>query len=1009
MNYLHETSMTKIGKATFPQKTYSASVLLYLLFALLLPLSITAQNDPMTFSGMVVNKADEVLVGATVNWKDTTIGAVTDIDGWFTIPRLDTVNPYILEISYVGYETVQVEILPEEYNLRLVVEENSTLDDVVVETRQRANFTSTLDPLNVENIGEGELRRAACCNLSETFENNATVNVNFTDAVTGAKEIEMLGLKGTYTQMMVENRPSFNRLGRAYGLEYIPGTFISGIQISKGASSVKKGVQGITGQINTELIKPYEAPLLFLNLFGNYTGRVELNAQINYRITKEWSTGLLMHGNYFGTELDYNGDSFLDIPKKHQANVISRWMYKAKGIHFEINAHGIWDSRSGGQTVGLFEKTFDSTATRLYQVNSEVRRLGVFGKLGYFGFNNPSQSVAIVYDANIHQHNSYFGDKIYTGLQKRLYANVVFQSNLVNDDNNLSVGLAYDLVDFKEQFTDINNDRTEHLASVYAEYDFTKKFNELRGNAFGLVLGFRTDLIHSQQFTKVYPSPRINIKYNFTDDIVLRASGGRGVRNPNLFIENLRYMPSHKDFVVLETILPEVAWNYGLNFVWNFKISPKLGGNLSIDVYRTDFQNQLVADMDSDISYTKIQFYNLKGQSFANSILVSYTQDIVKGLEARIAYKFNDVRMTYGSLLHQVPLMPQHRGLVHLNYTTPKKDWEFNVTMNVVGPQRLPHLHPPYGPDLPAYRLESDYSPTFVTMNAHITKIFKGGWEVYIGGENITNYTQEQPILGCQDPFGTSTTTTYANFDASSIYASVFGAQVYAGIKYTFKGKDRFPAAQSCSAIPTVAERKQEAAENEAFVMEENQQRVKIKTSSQCGMCKTTLSEALFKIDGVAFVDLDLEKQILDIIYNKAKVELADLRKAITDAGYDADDLPANAAAYNNLPACCKKDGGHRDGHSPDYTLQTVRIKSSNQCGMCTVTISDALYKVKGIENVVVEEETQVIEVQYISEQVSPDAIRKAITKAGYDADDLPANKAAYKKLHGCCKKPEDR
>lgn len=886
--------------------------LLQLCLAFLFPLAILAQNNnnPTTFSGLVVNEAGETLVGATVNWKDTTVGAVTDIDGWFTIQRLDTVLPHILVINYVGYTTVEVEILPSEDRLRLLVEDNATLENITVESRQRTNFTSTLDPLNIENISEGELRRAACCNLSESFENNATVNVGYTDAVTGAKEIEMLGLKGTYTQMMVENRPTFNRLGRAYGLEYISGTFIESIQISKGASSVKNGIQGITGQINTELIKPYKAPMLFLNFFANYVGRVELNAQFNYRITQDFSTGLLVHGNYYGTEVDFNGDSFLDIPKKQQINVISRWMYKPKNVHFEANFHGIWDDRSGGQTLNTFKEAFDSTATRLYQVNANVRRVGVFGKLGYFGFNNPSQSIAIIYDANIHQHQSYFGDKTYFGLQKQIYLNAIFQTDLVNPMHNLTSGITYDLVDFKEQFADINADRTEHLASVYLEYAFNKTFNEARGNSFGLILGMRGDLIHTQQFTKIYPAPRLNLKYNFTPDIVVRASVGRGVRTANLLIENLKYMPSFKDFVVQETILPEVAWNYGVNFTWTFKINSKLGGSLNLDFYRTDFENQLVTDLDSD--YEKVLFYNLKGQSFANNFLVSYTQDIVKGLEIRLAYKYNDARMSFGNVLEIMPLMPQHRALIHLNYTTPKKDWEFNVTLNVMGPQRLPHLHEPYGPNLPEYRLKGEIA-AYPMLNAHIVKFFKGGWEVYLGAENLTNYTQDQPILGFQDPFGTATAGQYAKFDAASVAAPVFGVQIYAGVKYTFKGKDRFPPANACSSIS--GEPKEEPMDEiaeESSELKDYQSKIEIKTSAQCGMCDENISKALKKVKGVESFKLNLETQVLEVVYVSATTSPEAIRKAISKAGYDADDVSADPTAYQNLAACCKKNGGHK-------------------------------------------------------------------------------------------------
>jgi outer membrane receptor protein involved in Fe transport/copper chaperone CopZ len=961
-----------------------------------------AQEDPLRFSGMVVNKANEPLIGATVNWVNTTIGGATDIDGWFDIPRIDSINPYLLEINYVGYETVQVEILPSEERLQLIVEDNMTLADIVVEAKEKSSFTSTLDPLNIETIGTGELRRAACCNLSESFENNATVNVNFSDAITGAKEIEMLGLRGTYTQMLIENRPSFNRLGRAYGLEYIPGTFIEAIQISKGASSVRNGVQGITGQINTELIKPYKAPLLFLNLFANYTGRIELNAQFNYRITKDWSTGLLMHGNYYGNEIDYNEDSFLDIPKKQQINVISRWVYKPESLHFEINFQGIIDNRIGGQTQNSFQKVFDTPATRLYQVNSEIRRIGAFGKLGYFGFDNPSQSIAVVYDANIHQHNSYFGDKKYTGLQKRLYANFVFQTNLGNNKmHNLSTGFSYDLIDFKEQFIDINSDRTEHIAAVYAEYDFTKKFNEEKGTQFGLILGLRSDLIHTQQFTKIYPSPRLNLKYNFSDDMVIRASAGRGVRTTNLLIENLKFMPSYKEFDIQETILPEVAWNYGVNFAWNIKISPKLEGSLNVDLYRTDFENQLIVDLDSDPSHNTIQFYNLNGKSFANSILVTYTQDIVKGLEARIAYKFNDVRMQIGSILQTMPMVPQHRGLIHLNYTTPKKDWEFNLTMNIIGPQRMPHTHAPYGPIIYEYRIKRE-SPAYPLLNAHITKHFKGGWEVYLGAENLTNYTQPGPIIGYEDPFQQQISSP--KFDATAIYAPVFGTQVYAGVKYTFEGKERFAPVKSCSSAPVVSA--DEKITREDWLLEDNQQRVAIKTSSQCGSCDGFIKEALSTLEGIESSSLDIETQVLSVVFLADKVDVLTIRKTISEAGYDADDLKANPEVHNNLPGCCQQDGGHREGKT-NYTLKTAVINSSNQCGMCTMTIGDALFALKGVKNVQTDESTHTVTVQFLQEKISLQKIKKAITKIGYDADNLKANKAAYNKLHGCCKKPK--
>jgi len=283
----------------------------------------------LTFKGQIIDGDDEIMIGATVFWQNTTISTTTDIDGYFELERPDTINNHILEIHYVGYEPAQVEIFPSENNLQLVLPNNTTTTETIeVVVEEQDNFTSTLNPINVEQLGRNEFKRAACCSLAESFENNATINVNYSDAVTGSREIEMLGLRGTYMQLMVEGRPAYNRLGRAYGLEYIPGTWLDAVQISKGASTVRNGIQSITGQINTNIIKPYAEAPLFINIYGNHAGRFELNSHISHRFSENWSTGLLIHGNYFQEDIDHNHDGFLDMPKKKQLNLLSRWIYR---------------------------------------------------------------------------------------------------------------------------------------------------------------------------------------------------------------------------------------------------------------------------------------------------------------------------------------------------------------------------------------------------------------------------------------------------------------------------------------------------------------------------------------------------------------------------------------------------------------------------------------------------------------------------------------------------------
>lgn len=857
---------------------------LYILAFSLLGLlgSVCAQS---TFKGLVLNEANDTLVGATVNWQGSTIAANTDENGIFEIERPDTSQNLILEVHYIGYPDATIEVYPSDKFLEIVVPVGATnIEQITVETTQRGNFSSTLNPLNIETISACELKRAACCSLAESFETNATVNVNYSDALTGAREIEMLGLRGTYLQMMVENRPTINRLDRAYGMEYIPGTWIESIQISKGASTVRNGAQSITGQINTELIKPHRSDPFFLNIYLSHISwtnhRLEVNSHLNFKLSPKWSTGLLLHGNMTQGFTDNNKDSFLDTPQKRQGNALWRLFHTTKKWHVEWNVQGILDWRQSGQTAKTYEKVFDTTATRLYNLSSNVRRLEAFGKVGFLGFKNPSQSLAMVYGGNIHEQRALFGDRSYNALQREGYANLIFMTGLGHPDHSLTAGLTYNIAQFDEHFSDVQWNRVEQVVGAYAEYSYIKTLNKEKGSAVGLIAGIRGDLFVMPNFTKVFPSPRLNFKYNVNQDIVFRLSAGRGVRQPNLLIENMRYMAGQRDFVIEEQINPETAWNYGMNFGYNFRFAQR-EGNLNVDFYRTDFENQLIADMDSNEE--QLRFYNLRGKSFAHSFLLTYTQDIVKGFEVRLAYKFNDVRTTFNDTLRLQPFSPQHRGLITLHYITPNKRWQFNLTGQLVGPQRLPMLTGDMT-GLPHYR-HTAVSPTYFTGIFQISHYTKKNWEIYLGGENISNYTQKQPILGWDNPFGTD--PTKRAFDATSVYAPVMGFMLYVGVRYTFKPK---------------AENAQKSSARFGAI--------DIKSSVQCGTCEEIITEGLLQVKGIESVSVDIPNKVVRVHFNRNKINEESVRIALTRLGYDADKLPADTNAYNALPSCCQK-GGH--------------------------------------------------------------------------------------------------
>ena len=847
-----------------------------------------AQINPH-FRGRVLDANRQAMVGVTLHWADTSYRYVSlsDEEGWFEIQRPDTLQAHILLISALGYEQNQVEILPEEDHLSLTLEGIAALEQVEVTHKQRASFQSQTQAINLEELGSAELRRAACCSLAESFENNATVNVSFSDAITGAREIEMLGLRGTYTQMTLENRPAFNRLARAYGMEYLPGTWLEAIHISKGASTVRNGLQSITGGINAELIKPNKAEPFFLNLFFNHLGRAELNLHLNHQWNQRWSSGLLLHGNYFQREIDHNHDNFLDIPLKQQANALFRQFYTSDVLHAEFNVQGLIDQRRGGQ---LFNGHAGHLGHQPYLFDASVKRAEFFGKLGYFGFENPSQSLAMIYSAAYHEHLSQIGPRDFRAFQRSLYWNGIFQNSLFNSKKQgLTTGLVYQYDDFIEDFTDFSDNRLEQILGLYSEYE--GNFELASGLKASVLGGVRADRVQIGERVYHFLSPRFNLRYPLFAKTILRLSAGRGLRNPNVLMEQLSQMASHRRFERREVLRPEDAWNYGLNLSHEYYWGG-LFGQLQLDAYRTDFRNQIIADMYSELGV--LRFYNLDGASFANSVLLSWTQDLHKSLELRLAYKFNDLRSVYEGLMEWQPYAPRHRALLALHYTLPKERWDFSFNAQWVGPQRLPL---PVGDlsDLPTYR-QRGLAPSFALLNGHINYKLKPNFELYLGAENLGNYRQDQPIIDADNPWGLAT-----RFDAASVFAPVMGTMVYAGLRWRLGDAPKAAAACGTKTLQVEQQHQHEA------INEADYTRLVIRTSAQCGMCKESIEHDFLHFEGVGKAELNLSSKELIVFYKPNLTSPQVLRAKIAALGYDADELKGDAAVYANLPACCKK------------------------------------------------------------------------------------------------------
>ena len=647
------------------------------------------------------------------------------------------------------------------------------LNEVKVVKKRKGIQKSFTVTGNTTIVTSKELLKAACCNLAESFETNPSIDVNFSDALTGTKQIKMLGLTSPYLMITEENVPSVRGASQAYGLSFTPGTWVESIQITKGAGSVVNGYESISGQINTELIKPINDIPFFLNAYGSTDSRFELNTHFNTKISDKWSSSLFLHGNTRVAKTDMNDDGFLDNPLAKQINILNRYQYynAEKGWVSFINFRYMNDKKQTGELD--FDSKKDKGTTNYWGSEINTERLDVATKVGYVFPDMPYQSIGFQNAFDSHNQHSYFGLNQYNIKQSSYYSNLIFNSIINNTMNKFATGLNF-TYDKYQEFVNVNDySRIDNSVGAFFEYTYDN------GDDFSVILGGRIDN-HNRLGTFI--TPRLHMRYNPWDKGVLRFSAGRGKRSANIFAENQPLFASSRTFEILNSngkiygLNPEIAWNYGLSFSQKFSLLGK-SADVGFDLYRTDFQNQAIVDVMQ--SPQEVLFYNLDGKSYANSLQVEFNYEILNHLNLRSAYKFYDIQTDYLSGRYQKALQAKHRFFGNIEYETPVgekgQQWKFDYTLNWIGQQQLPTTVSNQEQD----RLP-EFSKSYSLMNAQITKIFSPTFEVYVGGENIGNYTQEKAILGSENPFG-------PNFDASIVYAPVFGQMYYAGLRFKIK------------------------------------------------------------------------------------------------------------------------------------------------------------------------------------------------------------------------------
>ena len=747
------------------------------LFITIIFLSISyltfSQDVKGTILEIIENKETPV-VGANIYWIDNSGGTISAIDGKFKFSNPNKKNSYV--VSFVGYQNDTISV--QSSDTKIILKADAELDAVSIRYNSKSSSVSLLSSANILNISSDELLKAACCNLSESFETTPSIDVNFSDGISGRKQINMLGLSSPSILMSIENIPSIRGALQSYGLTYIPGTWIESLQVAKGSGSVVNGYESISGQINAELRKPLTDDKFFLNLFVNQMERLELNTHYTANLSQKLDYGLYFHANKKDTSVDNNNDGFRDDPTGQQLNILNRVQYTnlEKGLVGFFDFNYVFDERVYGENEYIDGIIFPENQNYWGgKTDSEMVKTNF--KFGYVDPEITYRSLGIQFAYTGIDMGSSFGNSIHDTNQSSIFANLVYNSIIGNTNNKIKTGISISYDDYDEYvnnlgFNNFDISRIEKSVGAYFEYNYDNS------DKINLSAGIRFD-----NHNKIgnFISPRFHMNYMILPKSTIKFSFGKATRLANIFSENQKLFYSSREIIFTENSLPsdfsrmkaDQAWNYGVSIINSFKLFGK-ESQLILDYYITDFENKVVADWETP---TQINFYNLTGKSFSNSFQAQFSYCLSNSIDLLFAYKNTVAETDYSSHGRlKNPLTPSDRIFFNVSYNGPTNDkgknWKYDFTFNHVGQQRLPSTQ-----NNPSeYRLSAT-SERLNLINTQITRVFNDSFQLYLGVENLTNYRQKNTILGADDPFGDY-------FDATYIYGPNFGRMSYVGLRY---------------------------------------------------------------------------------------------------------------------------------------------------------------------------------------------------------------------------------
>lgn len=634
-------------------------------------------------------------------------------------------------------------------------------------------------PVPVEVYSPAFFKKNPSPNIFEALQNVNGIRPQINCSVCNTGDIQINGLPGAYTMVMIDGMPMVSALGTVYGLSGIPNALVERVEIVKGPASSLYGSEAVAGLINIITKKTFAAPRLSADVFTTSWGEYNLDLGFKFPVGK--TTNVLTGINYFNYQnpIDVNQDGFTDLTLQDRISVFQKWNFKRKDYRaFSLAGRYLYEDRWGGEM--RWNKSYRG-GDEVYGESVYTRRAEFFGQ-----YQLPlKEKMMFNFSLINHHQDSRYGDTPYFANQNIGFGQLVWDKTIGKTDWIAGAALRYQYYDDNTPATatalgENQADKT-WLPGIFAqtEWSATEKSK--------LLFGARVDVhnAHGTIFT-----PRVAYKYTFDEDAILRLNAGMGFRVVNLFTEDHAALTGGRTVILEEYLNPEKSYNANLNFIkkWYFD-----AGYLDLEAtaFYTYFNNRILPDYETDAR--KIIYKNLNGNAISKGVGLNADLMLMNGWRFLLGATLMDNTVTEnGNTTHQM-LTERFSANWAITYQIPR--WKLNIdyTGNLYSPMRLPlagELDP-----------RSPESPWWSLQNIQFTYTGFKKWEIYAGIKNLLNWVpyRNVPFLIARshDPFdknvqydaGGNVLPTADNpyaltFDPSYSYAPNQGIRGFLGVRF---------------------------------------------------------------------------------------------------------------------------------------------------------------------------------------------------------------------------------